>query len=89
MDSDIIVLRPLSSLQNSVGMEDQAKGSRLNGAVMAFKKHRYLCHVCVCVLDTCACPFVLVIIMIIRENNTLSGGWFGFLIITLFRLIVF
>lgn len=39
MDSDIIVLKSLSSLNNSVGMEDKIPGSSLNGAVMAFRKH--------------------------------------------------
>jgi mannosyltransferase OCH1-like enzyme len=41
LDSDIIVLKPLSLLNNSVGMEDRLTGSSLNGAVMAFRKHRY------------------------------------------------
>lgn len=40
LDSDIIVLKALSSLNNSVGMEDNLTGSSLNGAVMAFRKHR-------------------------------------------------
>lgn len=39
LDSDIIVLKPLSLLNNSVGMEDHLAGSSLNGAVMAFRKH--------------------------------------------------
>ncbi|KAF8407487.1 hypothetical protein HHK36_006621 [Tetracentron sinense] len=39
LDSDIIVLKPLSSLNNSVGVEDQIAGSSFNGAVMAFKKN--------------------------------------------------
>lgn len=39
LDSDIVVLKPLSSLHNSVGMEDQLAGSSLNGAVMAFRRH--------------------------------------------------
>ncbi|KAG7959297.1 hypothetical protein I3843_10G062700 [Carya illinoinensis] len=38
LDSDIIVLKPLSMLNNSVGMEDHFAGSSLNGAVMAFRK---------------------------------------------------
>ncbi|KAL4614552.1 hypothetical protein ACB092_07G061700 [Castanea dentata] len=38
LDSDIIVLRQLSLLNNSVGMEDHLAGSSLNGAVMAFRK---------------------------------------------------
>ncbi|XP_039054131.1 uncharacterized protein At4g19900-like [Hibiscus syriacus] len=37
LDSDIIVLKPLLALNNSVGQEDQ--GSSLNGALMAFRKH--------------------------------------------------
>lgn len=41
LDSDIIVLKPLSLLNNSVGMEDRLTESSLNGAVMAFRKHRY------------------------------------------------
>lgn len=41
MDSDIIVLKSLSSLNNSVGMEDKLPESSLNGAVMAFRKRRY------------------------------------------------
>ncbi|KAL5758392.1 hypothetical protein ACOSP7_021003 [Xanthoceras sorbifolium] len=39
IDSDIIVLKPLSSLNNTVGLEDPLAGSSLNGAVMAFRKH--------------------------------------------------
>lgn len=38
LDSDIIVLKPLSSLKNSVGLENPLAGSYLNGAVMAFKQ---------------------------------------------------
>ena len=41
MDSDIVVLKPISFLNNSVGMENQVNGSALNGAVMAFEKNRY------------------------------------------------
>lgn len=43
LDSDIIVLKPISFLNNSVGVEEHAPGagSALNGAVMAFAKHRY------------------------------------------------
>lgn len=40
LDSDIVVLKSLSSLSNSVGMEDQDHGRPLNGAVMAFRRHR-------------------------------------------------
>ncbi|KAI4332566.1 hypothetical protein L6164_017462 [Bauhinia variegata] len=39
LDSDIIVLKPISFLKNSVGKEDNVAGSALNGAVMAFRKH--------------------------------------------------
>ncbi|KAG6695061.1 hypothetical protein I3843_09G076500 [Carya illinoinensis] len=39
LDSDIIILKPLSGLNNTVGMEDHLSGSSLNGAVMAFRKH--------------------------------------------------
>ncbi|KAI5332300.1 PREDICTED: lactosylceramide [Prunus dulcis] len=39
LDSDIIVLKPLSSLRNSVGKEDQLAASSLNGAVMAFERN--------------------------------------------------
>lgn len=39
LDSDIVVLKSLSSLSNSVGMEDQDHGRPLNGAVMAFRRH--------------------------------------------------
>ncbi|XP_074302514.1 uncharacterized protein At4g19900-like [Silene latifolia] len=39
LDSDMIVLKPLSPFSNSVGMEEPSPGSPLNGAVMAFTKH--------------------------------------------------
>lgn len=39
LDSDIIVLGSLSSLNNSVGKEGQLAGDSLNGAVMAFRRH--------------------------------------------------
>ncbi|KAG5230490.1 alpha 1,4-glycosyltransferase family protein [Salix suchowensis] len=39
LDSDIIVLNSLSSLDNTVGLENPRAGSSLNGAVMAFRKH--------------------------------------------------
>ncbi|KAJ7969301.1 alpha 1,4-glycosyltransferase family protein [Quillaja saponaria] len=39
LDSDVIVLKSLSSLDNSVGLEGQLAGSSLNGAVMAFRRH--------------------------------------------------
>ncbi|KAL1205260.1 hypothetical protein V5N11_011543 [Cardamine amara subsp. amara] len=38
LDSDVIVLGSLSSLRNTLGMEDQAAGESLNGAVMSFEK---------------------------------------------------
>lgn len=41
LDSDIIVLNSLSSLNNTVAFEDDLRGKKLNGAVMAFRKHRY------------------------------------------------
>jgi mannosyltransferase OCH1-like enzyme len=40
LDSDIIVLKSLSSLSNCVGKEDRLAGGSLNGAVMAFKRNR-------------------------------------------------
>lgn len=46
LDSDIVVLQPLSSLNNTVGPENEHNGSNLNGAVMAFRKHRYCNYVC-------------------------------------------
>ncbi|CAN4081839.1 unnamed protein product [Withania somnifera] len=39
LDSDIIVLNSLSSLNNTIGFEDDLRGKNLNGAVMAFRKH--------------------------------------------------
>ncbi|KAL6992064.1 lactosylceramide 4-alpha-galactosyltransferase [Sarracenia purpurea var. burkii] len=39
LDCDIIVLKPLSSLNNTVGLEDRLAGSSQNGAVMLFRKH--------------------------------------------------
>ncbi|OWM83217.1 hypothetical protein CDL15_Pgr012698 [Punica granatum] len=39
LDSDIIVLKPLSLLNNTLGGEDQIDRLSLNGAVMAFRKH--------------------------------------------------
>ncbi|CAA7020963.1 unnamed protein product [Microthlaspi erraticum] len=38
LDSDVIVLGSLSSLKNTLGVEDQAVGESLNGAVMSFEK---------------------------------------------------
>ncbi|KAK6284142.1 hypothetical protein POUND7_003094 [Theobroma cacao] len=38
LDADIIVLKPLLALNNSIGLEDQLAGSSLNGALMAFRK---------------------------------------------------
>lgn len=45
LDSDIIMLQPLPSFNNTVGLEDELNKDSLNGAVMAFKKHR-LMHPC-------------------------------------------
>ncbi|CAI9271827.1 unnamed protein product [Lactuca saligna] len=39
LDSDIKVLKPLHSLSNTLGFEDDSSASSLNGAVMAFRKH--------------------------------------------------
>ncbi|XP_059287554.1 uncharacterized protein At4g19900 isoform X2 [Lycium ferocissimum] len=39
LDSDIIVLNSLSSLNNTIAFEDDLRGKTLNGAVMAFRKH--------------------------------------------------
>lgn len=49
LDTDIVVLKPLSSLNNTVGLEDELGGNNLNGAVMAFRKHRY----CINLLFAC------------------------------------
>lgn len=38
LDCDVIVLKPLSSFSNSVGLEELSP-ERLNGAVMVFRKH--------------------------------------------------
>ncbi|KAJ0247105.1 Uncharacterized protein HA466_0165620 [Hirschfeldia incana] len=38
LDSDVIVLGSLSSLRNTLGMEDHASNESLNGAVMSFEK---------------------------------------------------
>lgn len=41
MDMDVIVLKPLDSLHNTVGSEVAANGElRLNGAFLAFNKSR-------------------------------------------------
>ncbi|KAL1538460.1 lactosylceramide 4-alpha-galactosyltransferase [Salvia divinorum] len=39
LDSDIVMLKPLSELDNTVGYEDGLNGKTLNGAVMVFRKH--------------------------------------------------
>jgi hypothetical protein len=39
LDSDVVVLKSLSSLSNTVGWEDDLASSHLNGAVMAFQKN--------------------------------------------------
>ncbi|KAJ1397127.1 Nucleotide-diphospho-sugar transferase [Sesbania bispinosa] len=46
LDSDIIVLKPISFLNNSVGMEDHVAGSAFNGAVMAFGRHSLFIKEC-------------------------------------------
>ncbi|KAK8472049.1 hypothetical protein PHAVU_002G098100 [Phaseolus vulgaris] len=46
LDSDIIVLKPISLLNNCVGMEDRGAGRALNGAVMAFQKHSLFIKEC-------------------------------------------
>lgn len=38
----MIVLGSLSSLRNTIGMEDQVAGESLNGAVMSFEKKRFI-----------------------------------------------
>ncbi|VFQ71960.1 unnamed protein product [Cuscuta campestris] len=39
IDSDIIVVNQLSSLNNTIGMDEESGDKTLNGAVMAFRKH--------------------------------------------------
>ncbi|GJT14233.1 alpha 1,4-glycosyltransferase domain-containing protein [Tanacetum coccineum] len=39
LDSDVKVMKPLDSLSNMVGLEDESSDGNLNGAVMAFRKH--------------------------------------------------
>ncbi|XP_075505303.1 uncharacterized protein At4g19900-like [Primulina tabacum] len=39
LDSDIIVLKPLSELNNTVGLENEPAEKTLNGAVMSFRKN--------------------------------------------------
>ncbi|XP_047957373.1 uncharacterized protein At4g19900-like isoform X2 [Salvia hispanica] len=39
LDSDIVVLKPLSELNNTVGYEHELGDKTLNGAVMVFRKH--------------------------------------------------
>ncbi|XP_028222632.1 uncharacterized protein At4g19900 isoform X2 [Glycine soja] len=46
LDSDIIVLKPISFLNNSVGMEGHGAGSALNGAVMSFPRHSLFVKEC-------------------------------------------
>lgn len=57
LDSDIILLKPLPSFNNTVGLEDELNLDSLNGAVMAFKKHRlmhpYLVHLLIFLLFFC------------------------------------
>ncbi|RYR14121.1 hypothetical protein Ahy_B04g070759 isoform A [Arachis hypogaea] len=47
LDSDIIVLKPIYFLNNSLGMEDDLEAEKaLNGAVMAFEKHSLFMKEC-------------------------------------------
>ncbi|XP_042021749.1 uncharacterized protein At4g19900-like [Salvia splendens] len=39
LDSDIVMLKPLTDVNNTVGYEDGLTGKTLNGAVMVFRKH--------------------------------------------------
>ncbi|KAL5197907.1 hypothetical protein ABZP36_001419 [Zizania latifolia] len=40
LDSDVVVLKPLNALQNSIGVVEQVSGnSSFSGAVLAFEKH--------------------------------------------------
>lgn len=53
IDSDVIVLGSLSSLRNTLGMEDQAAGESPNGAVMSFEKKRFInINQCFATLET-------------------------------------
>jgi mannosyltransferase OCH1-like enzyme len=41
LDSDVIILKPLTSLRNSIGATNHVSGnSRFGGAVLAFEKQR-------------------------------------------------
>ncbi|KAL2930458.1 hypothetical protein RDABS01_035868 [Bienertia sinuspersici] len=46
LDCDIITLKPISMFNNSMGTEDLADGSPLNGAFMAFDKHSFFILQC-------------------------------------------
>lgn len=46
LDCDVVVLKPISSFRNSVGMEELAPQSALNGAVMAFSKNSMFVKQC-------------------------------------------
>ena len=49
MDMDMIVLRPLDSLNNTVGSEITPSGDlRLNGAILIFDKSRLGCRLLFC-----------------------------------------
>ncbi len=51
MDMDVIVLKPLDSLSNTIGSEILANGEiRLNGAIMAFNKSRPVFSSCIFIL---------------------------------------
>lgn len=41
LDMDMIVLKPLNLLRDSIAVEERTDGATLNGALMAFKKRRY------------------------------------------------
>ncbi|CAL1402407.1 unnamed protein product [Linum trigynum] len=46
LDSDIVVMNPLHSLNDTIGMEDERTGSSLNGAVMAFRQNSRFLEEC-------------------------------------------
>ncbi|PIA37765.1 hypothetical protein AQUCO_03000354v1 [Aquilegia coerulea] len=46
LDSDVIVLKPLSSLNNTIGTEDESAKRSFNGAVMIFSKNSHFIMEC-------------------------------------------
>ncbi|KAF5190422.1 Lactosylceramide 4-alpha-galactosyltransferase [Thalictrum thalictroides] len=46
LDSDVIVLKPLSSLNNTLGTEDESEKRSFNGAVMIFSKNSHFIMEC-------------------------------------------